>query len=352
MGDSSLLTSFLPVLELTRGGIVESRHLGAVAVADVHGRLVASYGDPHTVAFLRSSAKPFQAIPLVESGAAHAYDFTPRELALACASHRGLDMHAETVLAMQQKAGVSEADLLCGAHPLDDPETVKRLHLAGQEPTPNRHNCSGKHTGMLAQARHRGLPLVDYVNPQHGVQQSILAVFAEMCGMEPQEVVVGVDGCSAPNFAVPLLNAATAFARLGDPAGLPAARALALRTIFAAMTSHPEMVSAPGSFDTELMHVRPGVIAAKGGAEGYLGLAIARGAFGPDSPALGLALKIADGASRAAGPAGLEALRQLGVLGEAELQALAPLGFGPRWPSKNWRGLAVGEGRTCFELRN
>ena len=343
--------SFLPVFELTRGGLVESRHLGAIAVADVQGRLVASCGDPRAVAFLRSSAKPFQALPLVESGAAHAYGFTPRELALACASHHGLDMHAQTVLAMQQKAGVSESDLLCGTHPLDDSATVKRLHQAGLEPTPNRHNCSGKHTGMLAQARHRGLPVADYVNPQHGVQQSILAALAEMCGLAPQDVIVGIDGCSAPNFAVPLLNAATAFARLADPAGLPAARALALRTIFAALTSHPDMVSAPGHFDTELMHVRPGVIASKGGAEGYHGLAIARGALGPDSPALGVALKIADGAGRAAGPVALEVLRQLGALGEVELQALAALGFGPRGSSKNWRSLVVGEVRTCFELQ-
>jgi L-asparaginase II len=330
---------YLPVLELTRGDLVESLHYGAVAVADARGRLVASYGDPQTVTFLRSSAKPFQALPLIESGAAQAFGLTPREIALACASHTGLDLHAETVRGMQQKIGVREGDLLCGAHPVE-----------GFAPTPNRHNCSGKHVGMLAVARHLGLPLADYLDPQHGVQQAILAAFAETCEMDAAAVGVGVDGCSAPNFAVPLLSAATGFARLADPEDLPPPRAAALRAIFSAMTSHPEMVRAPGGFDTELMRLRPGVIVAKGGAEGYQALGLARGALGGDSPALGIALKIADGASRAVPAVALEILRQLGALGEAEVAALRAFGFGPRRPLKNWRGLEVGEARTCFEL--
>jgi len=344
--------SYLPLLELTRGGIVESLHNGAIAVADAQGRLVASYGDPRMITFLRSSAKPFQAISLVESGTAEAFGFTPAEIALACASHQGLDLHAETACAMQAKAGVSEADLLCGTHPVEDPETAARLHREGREPTPNRHNCSGKHTGMLAQARYRGLPLTDYINPQHLLQQTILADFAAMCGLAPTGVVVGVDGCSAPNFAVPLVAAATAFARLADPTArsVPAPRAAALRTLFSGMTTHPEMVRGPGGFDTELMRLRPGVIVAKGGAEGYQGLGIAAGARGPGSPALGVALKIADGAGRAVTAVALEVLRQLGVLGEPELSALAGYAFGPRLPVKNWRGLVVGEARTCFEL--
>jgi L-asparaginase II len=334
--------SYLPVLELTRGGIVESIHHGAVAVADAQGQLVAAYGDPHLVTFLRSSAKPFQAIPLVESGAAEAFGLTPREIALACASHKGLDMHLETVTGMQQKIGVSESDLLCGVHPVE-----------GFEPRPNRHNCSGKHTGMLAQARHRDLPLADYLNPQHGIQQTILSAFAEICALrgDAATVIVGVDGCSAPNFAVPLVWAATAFARLADPDQLPAPRAAAIKTIFAAMTSHPEMVRGPGGFDTELMRLGSGRLVSKGGAEGYQGIGIAPGAMGPGSPALGLALKIADGAGRAVQAVALEALRQLGVLREPDLEKMSEFGFGPRLPLKNWRGLGVGEMRPCFELR-
>ena len=356
--------SYLPVLEVTRGGIVESLHHGALAVADAQGRLLAVYGDPQALTFLRSSAKPFQALPLIESGAAERFGFAPPEIALACASHLGLDLHVETVIGMQDKCGVGEGDLLCGTHPPGDSETAQRFVRAGLEPTPNRNNCSGKHTGMLAQARHRGLPLADYVNPYHPVQQAILAAFGEMCALDARrpaaslqgssrdtpQIVVGVDGCSAPNFAVPLLNAATAFARLADPGSLPPSRAAALKTIFSAMTAHPDMVRGPGGFDTELMRRRPGLIVAKGGAEGYQGLGIAAGALGPASPALGIALKIADGQPRAVHAVALEALRQLGVLSEVDLAALAEFGFSPREPQKNHRGLVVGEARPCFTL--
>ncbi|MBL8057599.1 MAG: asparaginase [Anaerolineales bacterium] len=341
---------YAPLIEYTRGGLVESVHAGALAVADAAGRLVAAWGDPQAVVFLRSSAKPFQAVPLVESGAADAAGLTPRELALTCASHRGLDMHVAVVSAMQAKIGAGEADLQCGTHPLDDPDTVRQLILAGQAPTPNRHNCSGKHTGMLALARHLGQPLDDYLNPHGPVQRAILEAFAALCGVAPAEVVVGIDGCSAPNFAVPLAAAARAFARLADPAGLPPARAAALRRLYAAMTAHPEMVRAPGGFDTELMRRLGGRLVAKGGAEGYQAIGLAPGALGPGSPALGLTLKVADGGSRAVGLAAAEALRQLGALTPAEWAGLEPHGFTLPQPVTNWRGLVVGEARAAFHL--
>lgn len=342
--------AFLPLIQYTRGGLVESAHAGAVAVAEAGGRLIASVGDPRAVVFMRSAAKPFQTLPLLESGAADAFGVTPRELALTCASHRGLDLHVDVLRGLQAKTGVGESDLRCGAHPLDDPETVRRLILAGETPTPNRHNCSGKHTGMLAQARHRGLPLAGYLDPDGPVQQAILLAVAEMCGLEPAEVVVGIDGCSAPNFAVPLVNVAAAFARLADPAGQPAARAAALRRVFAAMTAHPEMVRGPGGYDTELMRAGGGRIASKGGAEGYQAIALAPGALGPGSPALGIALKIADGAGRAVALAATETLRQLGALSPAALEALAAQGLAAPYPLRNWRGLAVGEAQAGFRL--
>lgn len=341
---------YLPLVEYTRGGIVESLHTGAVAVADAQGRLVASYGDPGLVTFLRSSAKPFQALPLVESGAAEAFDLTPRELALCCASHTGTDAHVEVAQSIQAKIGASEADLLCGVHDPTDPATAQRLLAHGLAATPNRHNCSGKHSGMLALARHHDWPLADYVNPRHPTQQAILAAFAEMCGLAPAEVVVGTDGCSAPNFAVPLASAATAFARLANPAGLPHRRANALRTLFYAMTAHPEMVRGLGGFDTELMRRRPGLLVSKAGAEAYQGLGLAAGALRPGSPALGIALKVADGTGRAAAPAALAVLQQLGLLDDRDLELLAAHGHAPRQPLRNWRGLAVGEARAVLSL--
>jgi len=332
--------TYAPLYELTRGGLVESVHYGAIAVADIQGRLVAAYGDPRSVTYLRSTAKPFQAIPLVESGAAAAYGFTPREIALVCASHLGQDFHFDGVTAMQTKVGVTEGDLLCGQHPVE-----------GHEPRPKRHNCSGKHTGMLAYAKHHGLSLADYVEPQHVLQQNILTAFAEMCDLKPTEVTVGIDGCSAPNFAVPLFNAAIALARLADPSELAPHRATALKTIFSAMNTHPEMVRGEKGFDTELMRLLPGKVVAKGGAEAYHGLSLAPGALGSGSPALGVALKVADGGFRASEPAALEVLRQLGAVGDAEVQAMTSFGYGSPRPLKNWRGLAVGEARPCFTLQ-
>jgi L-asparaginase II len=342
--------TYLPLVELTRGGIVESLHYGAVAVADVDGRLIAASGDADVVTFLRSTAKPFQAVPLIETGAAEAFGLTPREIALACASHKGMDMHAEMAASIQDKIGATEADLECGVHPPGDAETQQRLLRAGQQPTPNRHNCSGKHSAMLVLARHHDWPLAGYTSSEHPVQRMILKAFAEVCGLAPDEVLVGIDGCSAPNFAVPLRATAAAFARLADPSHLPHRRANALRTVFYAMTAYPEMVSAPGGLDTELMRRRPGLLVSKGGAEGYHGLGLAPNALRPGSPALGLALKVSDGAGRASAVALLEVLRQLGALEDADFEALDAFAYGPRVRLRNFRGLVVGEARPAFEL--
>jgi L-asparaginase II len=203
---------------------------------------------------------------------------------------------------------------------------------------------------MLALARHFGLPLVDYVDPGHPIQQAIRRAVAEMCGLGPEAVTVGVDGCSAPNFAVALASAAAAFARLAGPDELPPDRAAALRRLFDAMTRHPEMVRGPRGFDTELMRLRPGLIVSKGGAEGYQAMGLAPGALGHGSPALGVALKVADGTGRAVGLAAAEVLRQLGALTAEPLTALAALGHAPPQTLKNWRGQAVGQARAVFQL--
>jgi L-asparaginase II len=244
---------YQPVVEILRGGIVESIHFGAVAVADARGNLIAYCGDPETATFLRSSAKPFQALPLVESGAADAFGLTSDQLAVICASHSGTDRHAEVVRAAQARCGVTEDDLLCGVHPPLDPETASRLRAEGREPTPIRHNCSGKHTGMLGLARFLGAPLAEYTKPDHPVQQRILNAFSAMCDIIPESVGVAIDGCSVPTFAVPLRAAATAYAHLADPAGLAPGRASACRRIFSAMSEYPFLVAGPGRFDTALM---------------------------------------------------------------------------------------------------
>ena len=367
---------YQPFVEVTRGGMVESTHYGAVAIADAHGNLVAWSGDPDQSAYLRSSAKPLQALPLVASGAAEKFGLAPRQLAVVCASHTGTDMHVEVIASIQERVGVREADLLCGVQAPGDRETARRLEAEGLLPTPLRHNCSGKHSGMLALARHIDAPTQDYVNPEHPVQKRILQAVAEMCGVAPESIELATDGCSAPVFGLPLRAAATAFARLADPSGLPPTRAAACQAIFRAMTSHPEMVAGPGRFDTRLMQVTGGRLLAKGGAEGFQAISLPgaspggppwpatpyaplRGpaaASGPDkdagpSPALGMAFKIADGdlGRRALSVAVLAVLGSLGAMQESELDEMSP--FAARRLT-NDRGLVVGEIRPCLDLQS
>lgn len=351
----STSSPYLPIFELTRGVTVESIHDGAVAVVDVRGNLLAWYGDSDAVTFLRSSAKPFQALPFVQHGGSQAFGLTERELAVMCASHSGTNDHFDIVSGIQKKVGLSESDLMCGVHDPLDKDTADRLRDSKEKPTSNRHNCSGKHTGMLAFARLTGTfdPNLPYIDPSHPIQREILQTFAEMCDLPVESVALGIDGCSAPNFAVPLRNAALAYARLVDPeAGgvAPASRAAACRQIFTAMTSHPDMVGGPGRFDTRLMSVARGTLVSKGGAEAYQGIGICPGALGPGSPAMGIALKIADGDGRArvSAAVSLEVLRQLGVLSPDQLAEMADLG--PRFPVLNWRKIVAGQGYPVFQL--
>ena len=337
---------YQPVVEVTRGRIVESIHYGAAAVVDSEGKLVASFGDPQAVSFIRSSGKPFQALPFIEMGGAEKFGFSNSEVGLICASHSGTDQHRDAVEKLQAKIGITEADLLCGTHTPFYQPTVEAMILKGEKPTPNRHNCSGKHSGMLAHAKLRGIPTEKYLDLDSPVQQSILNSFAEMCGLSTDQVEMGIDGCSAPNFAVPLYNAALGFARLCDPRGLSQMRQTACRKIFTGMTGSPDMVAGPGRFDTIFMETMNGEILTKTGAEGYQ-------AFGIPSrngkPGMGIALKIADGdlTDRSRGLVGLEILCQLNYISQTELAKLAD--FYSRKLS-NWRKITVGEIRPCFKL--
>ena len=271
---------FSLLVELTRGPLVESVHFGALAVVDARGNLVAHAGDPDLVANLRSSSKPFQALPLVEAGGVERFGITDQELALMCASHSGTDEHVRVLKSIHEKTGVRETDLQCGVHPAGDGPTERAMLLRGEEPTPIRHNCSGKHTGMLAQAILNQEPIETYLSNDHPIQKTIRRTFAEMMDMQPEELLIGIDGCSAPTFAAPLQRAAFAYARLCDPSALPEKRCQALRHIYTAMTRYPEMVAGSNKFDTLLMQAGRGKIVSKGGAEGYQGIGLAPGAAG------------------------------------------------------------------------
>lgn len=341
--------------------MIESVHYGAAAIVDSGGRLLAWLGNPQIVTYMRSSAKPLQAVSFIESGGDQTYHLTSKELALICGSHEGSDEHVEVVKGIQDKVGVLESDLLCGAHLPFHAPTQAAMLKQGQEPTQNHNNCSGKHTGMLAYARMRGLPISDYVNPDHPIQRTILETAAGMCGLPVEQMETGIDGCSAPCFALPLYNAALGFARLCDPRGLPVERATACRRITAAMMANPVMVSGTGRFDTRLMETCEGRLVAKGGAEGFYSIGIMAGALGAGSPGVGIAIKIADGDisirkangdsyNRAHPAVALETLRQMDYIGQKELEALA-VDFGPTKPVLNLRRLVIGVARPVFTLQ-
>ncbi len=351
---------FLPILAVYRGSVMECVHNGAIAVTDRSGKLHYSYGDPCLVTFLRSSAKPFQIIPFVEIGGVEKFGLTDRELAIMCASHSGTDEHVAVLRGIHSKIGIRESELQCGVHPPYHKPTAKALLLNGEEPTPLRHNCSGKHTGMLALARMLGAPTETYLEMQNPVQQVILKAFSEMVDIQPEQIQLGTDGCSAPVFAVPLQNSAMGFARLVDPQGLAKKREEACRKITRAMTQHPEMVAGAGMLDSEIMREANGGIIVKAGAEGFLALGIRSGGIASDAPALGIAIKIGDGdiggkfrpgaetnEGRVRPIVVMETLKQLHALTPQQTAALSKFAARPQY---NWRGIEVGRFEPIFEL--
>ena len=299
------------LVELTRGRVVESSHRGALAVVDAQGHLLATAGDPQHVAYLRSAAKPVQALPTVDAGALDFYRLDDRALALMCASHHGTEEHVAVVQRILDAIGLDESALRCGIHWPVDEAASRRLATAGLEPDARHNNCSGKHAGMLTLTRFWDLDDLDYTRPDHPVQTAVLARLAGLAGLEPAAIDVAPDGCTVPAFALPLANVALAFARLIDP-DAPAA----CRRVVAAMQAHPHLVSGHGALDDTLMRAGAGAIVSKGGAEGYQGLGIRT----PDGRSVGLALKIEDGNARAKGPVLVAVLEALGLV-EPAVQA-------------------------------
>ncbi|MFH2104024.1 MAG: asparaginase [Chloroflexota bacterium] len=353
-----MTAAYQPIYHLIRGNVVESVHFGAIVVVDSTGRLLAAYGDPKVVTFTRSSAKPLQALAFIEQNGDQAFHLTSKEIAALCASHDGTAEHVAVIQGLQAKVGIQESDLLSGAHYPYHLPTAEAMKIRGEVPSPNQHNCSGKHTGMLAFARMRGLPISDYINTDHPIQKEIAKTFAEMCGLPLNQVEIGNDNCSVPNFAVPLQSAALGMARLCDPRSLSTERAAACRRITQAMMANPVMVAGSGRFDTRLMEVCSGRMIAKAGAEGYHVVGIMAGALGVDMPGIGIAVKVSDGDVgshsgldinlRIRPAVTLEVLRQMGYITEKEQEALAE--FGPIKKILNWRKTIVGEGRPAFTL--
>lgn len=320
--------------EVTRGGIVESRHRGAYAVSDSQGRIVASAGDIAQAVFPRSAIKAFQCLPVIESGAAGKYRFSDEEIALACASHNGEPSHVRVARGMLVKAGESEAHYECGAHWPSDFEAQRALARAGAEPLAVHNNCSGKHAAMLALARVLGAPHEGYVKRGHAVQRAVERTMSELTGIDLGAQPCGIDGCSVPTWAIPLSNLALAFARFASGEGLSEKRRAAAQRIIAAVRAHPFMVAGSDRFCTRLMTAVPRAFV-KTGAEGVFCGAIPHAG-------LGIALKCDDGAHRASETAFAGVLASLDVWSAEERAALATFAHAEL---KNWRKMEVGEVR-------
>ena len=292
-----------PLAAVTRGALLESVHRGRLVICDPDGKVLEAAGDAEAYVYARSSAKPFQALPLVRSGAADAFGLTDDELAVVCASHNAEEPHLTAVTSILEKAGLTEDDLQSGAHlPLYEPE-ADRLIRSSEEPRPIHGNCSGKHAGMLAVCVHEGYDTATYRDPAHPLQRRILGLIAEVCGLRDDEVLVAGDNCGVPAFALPLRSFATGLARIATGKVHSDELALAALRIRDAMREHPFMVAGTGRFDTELMDSTHLLV--KGGAEAVLAVGSQEG--------WGRALKISDGAVRAVRPAALAALGGMGV---------------------------------------
>lgn len=328
-------------VESVRSGLVESVHRVAIAVTDSSGALVASAGDPLAVAWWRSAAKPFQALPLVEDGAADALGLDDEELALACASHSSEARHRAIAARMLRRLGLGEEALACGPHPPLGAAVQEALVRDGVQPTPIWSNCSGKHAGMLALARHHGWPVQGYERAGHPVQERIVRSILAWSDAGRDELRLGVDGCTAVCFALPLTRMATAYARLA--AGTSAAGA----RIRDAMLAHPGLIAGTGRPCTDIMEAWPGEIITKVGADGIYSAALPR-------LRLGLALKVESGDGRAAPVALVAVVRQLLARVAPGLAAEFPPASLDRYVSpeiRNTRGAVTGVMRVSGELR-
>ena len=325
-----------PVLiEVTRGARVESSHRGQIVVVDAAGNLRHHLGDPEVQVCMRSLAKPFQALPVLTTGAADAFGFGPAEMALFSGSLSGQDFQVELVSRVLERLKLTPAVLQCGAHLPLHRASAQALEKAGQKPGPLHHTCAGKHAAMLTLCVHHGWPLDDYLDPDHPVQQLILRTVARMVGVPPPQITVAVDGCGAPVFYAPLRNIALGYARLaGAPPESPAG------ILMAAILAHPRHIAGDGRLETTAMEALAGKLFAKSGSEGGYGLSLTAGG-------LGVAFKIEDGAVRAMNPTVVAILEQLGALTPAGAEALAAF----RQPLIiNHRQEEVGRIRPVFQL--
>lgn len=297
------------IVTVTRGGIVESYHDGVVAVVDGSGKQIAHYGDTGLVTFARSSAKPIQAIAVVESGAFDAFGFEEADLALFCASHSSELQHTDRVANVLERIGLDESYLKCGGHVPHSMDTYDRLIREGKRPTSLYSNCSGKHSGMLTYCQHTGTDAHTYHLPNHPLQREILKVLSDLTEVAQADIVLGTDGCGVPCFGLAVESWARGIAKFTVPDGQP--HGDAMRRITKAMGTYPALVGGTDRFDTDLMKATNGRIVAKGGAEGFIIVM-------DTSNKWAMAAKMTDGNARGIAPIVIQTLMQMDALSQKE----------------------------------
>ncbi len=317
-------------MRLWRGAEIESVHALDAAFVDSDGAALALYGEPEHRAYLRSSAKPIQVLPLIERGLIDRFGFTSAEIAVMVSSHNGEPFQIDAVTTILAKARIDVESLQCGPHEPLHPPAAKSLRRLGEEPSSLHNNCSGKHAGMLAVCKAEGWPLDTYLDPDHPLQRRIRSLVAVLAGVDESSIGVAVDGCGLPTFAVSIHSMATAYARL---AAADQARdtdlARAVGKAFDAMAAHPEHVAGSDRLCTAIMAAHGERVVVKTGAEGvYCGALRGEGR--------GLALKIVDGARRAQDVALVALLVEFGAIDSSGLDAFA------RPEVTNWAGDVVG----------
>jgi L-asparaginase II len=318
------------LVHVKRGNIVECAHRGNIAVVDYKGNILAAAGNPNHVTYARSTVKPLQALPLLESGAAKRFKLTDEEIAVVCASHSGQDIHVLDVGFIQ-----------CGPHAPFHKVTAQEMREKGEKPTSLHNNCSGKHSGMLALGQHLEANLAVYLDLHNPIQQRMQKTIAEMCGMSPDQMETGVDGCGVPVFAMPMNKLAYAMARLGCSNELPSSRAEHCRRIISSIQRYPTHLAGENRFDTELMKLTDSKIIAKSGAEGIFALIM------PERKA-SIVIKLEDGGNRGVFPTVVETLKQLKWIEPALLEQLKSF---HQPENVNWAGTKVGEIRSVFQLQ-
>jgi len=324
-----------------RGESVEAIHYASVAVVNKNGELTHFLGDPEGVFMTRSSIKPFQLMALILSGAADKYGFSPEQLSIMCGSHAGTDKHRQVVLSNLERAGNYPENLQCGCHRPIWMEVDGVYPTGGEDKDQVRHNCSGKHSGFLALARFLGDPVESYLDPESKSQRMVKQILADYCEYDENKMPVSIDGCSAPNYPLPLRNLALGFKKLACEEGDSDSLRAAVRRVKNAMTQHPFMVSGEKRFDYDLKRSFPANAVSKIGAEAIQGIGFGK------AP-LGIAVKVSDGNFRALEPVVIEVLRQLGIIDDIAKYPL--LARYDRPPVRNNRDIVTGYIRPEFRL--